>query len=42
MRYTPVSEKYRGINSDGILCRRLVKYRGIYRLAALTIGTLFV
>ena len=29
MRGIPVSEKYRGIKSDGIIYRGLVKYRGI-------------
>jgi len=29
MRGIPVSEKYRGIESDGIIYRRLVKYHGI-------------
>jgi len=29
MRGTPVSEKYRGIKSDGITHRKLVKYRCI-------------
>jgi len=28
-RYIPVSEKYRGIESDGIVYRGLAKYRGI-------------
>jgi len=29
MRGTPVSEKYRGTRSDGIIYRALTKYRGI-------------
>jgi len=29
MRGIPVSEKYRGIKSDGIIYRGLAKYRGI-------------
>jgi len=29
MRGIPVSEKYRGIESDGIIYRWLAKYRGI-------------
>jgi len=29
MRGIPVSEKYRGIRSDGIIYRALTKYRGI-------------
>ena len=29
MRGIPVSEKYRGIESDGIIYRGLAKYRGI-------------
>jgi len=29
MRGIPVSEKYRGIKSDGIIYRGIAKYRGI-------------
>ena len=29
MRGIPESEKYRGIKNDGIIYRRLAKYRGI-------------
>jgi len=29
MRGIPVPEKYRGIKNDGIIYRRLAKYRGV-------------
>jgi len=40
MHGIPVSEKYRGIKSDGIVYRRLVKYLSIASVEVLTVSVL--